>query len=72
MCCVIPPASPAVTQVLRMASRREVFSVVDVTHDGYYGRSGGEIFWIIFVVGYAEFEGGIFRAVILLTKGVLR
>ena len=48
------------------------FSVVDVTHDGYYGRSGGEIFWIIFVVGYAEFEGGIFHAVILLTKGVLR
>jgi len=33
MCCVMPPASVVTTDVLRIASSRVVFAVVDVAHD---------------------------------------
>lgn len=58
MCWVMPPASPEATRVLRMASRREVFAVVDVAHEG---DDGG-----------AELEGGVDGDFLLLRLVLLR
>ena len=54
MCCVIPPASVAVTLVSRIASSSEVFAMIHVAHDGDHGRALHMVFGLIrhFLLGF--------------------
>ena len=73
MCCVIPPASPAATLALRMASRRGL-AVIDVTHDGHDGGAWPQILRLVLglVDDHLFLEGGRLNTPLKLRRHQLR